>query len=392
MRYLFLLLFSSLSLLGLGQTSTASGDWETDANWSGGTAPPTGIDNQTITIGSGFPITRNGSLRFNTNSNGSIDANDDFTIAGDLTWSANSNNASIASNGIFIVNGNLVLENNAGSNINIDIGTGGVLIVQGDVVVANGALNGLSVTSGGTLVVGGDFDLGSGSNIVNNGSMYGGSTSGSASITGAGGTVGDLDDLLADDPTLCGLTTTCAVVLPVSLLSFEAMLRDTGVQLDWATATEENNEFFSIERSIDGRQFETIAIVEGAGNSTVELHYSYFDSFKTDFNGFVYYRLSQTDYDGTRETFDMVALRIEAVASEPILFPNPSASASIINLRGVPEFASWRIYSINGEEVKYGEMSATGEISTWGIQPGSYLLEVREQRQGAEQFILIIED
>ncbi len=390
MRYILLITLFAISIQVNGQTSIGSGNWEDDVNWTGGTAPATNIDNLTINIAAGSPITRNGALRFNTNSNGSITANDDFTITGNLTWSANSNNASIVSNGIFIVGGDLVLENNAGSNINIDIGSGGVLIVQGDLTVANSALNGIAVTSGGTLIVGGDFDLGSGSNIVNNGSMYGGSTSGSASITGAGGGVGDLADLLADDPTLCGLTSTCAVALPVTLLTFEAFRVEDGVEVSWATATEENNEYFTIERSIDGRLFERIATIEGAGNSNSELHYTHFDPITADFNGFVYYRLTQTDYDGTSETFDIVAVRMEIVEVDPSVYPNPSMTASAINLKGIAEYSAWRIFSINGELVKQGELSDGPEISTWGVPPGSYLLEVQEHSQAIEQFVIIV--
>ncbi|MEM8895440.1 MAG: T9SS type A sorting domain-containing protein [Bacteroidota bacterium] len=341
-------------------------------------------------IGSGFPITRNGTARFNSNSNGSITANEDFTITGDLIWSSNSNNASIETNGLFVIEGDLELESNAGSSIVIDIGSGGILIVQGDLVVTNGALNGVEVTSEGTLIVGGDFDLGNGSNINNNGKMYSGSTSGGASISGD--PVGSLNDLLADDPTLCGLTATCTVALPVTLVSFDAGLSDNGVELNWATATEENNEYFTLERSVDGRLFETIATVEGIGNSISEIQYSHFDPVIADFNGFIYYRLSQTDYDRTSETFDLVAVRIEAIAADPMVYPNPSLTASMVNLKGMPSNSSWSIFSLSGEEIKKGKLDETFEISTWGMQPGSYLLKVEELGNNTEQFILIVQD
>jgi hypothetical protein len=84
--------------------------------------------------------------------------------------------------------------------------------------------------------------------------------------------------------------------LPVKLVYFKASLNNKYVDLSWTTASEINNDFFTVERSSDAMHFEEILKKQGAGNSTSTLYYT-----ATDLNpitGYSYYRLKQTDYDG----------------------------------------------------------------------------------------------
>ena len=95
--------------------------------------------------------------------------------------------------------------------------------------------------------------------------------------------------------------------LPIELLSFSANAVHNSVRLSWVTATETNNDFFTIERSINLKDWEVLGFVDGAGNSSRPLHYSF-----TDFNpltGVSYYRLKQTDYDGKYEYFRPLAMQ-----------------------------------------------------------------------------------
>jgi hypothetical protein len=84
--------------------------------------------------------------------------------------------------------------------------------------------------------------------------------------------------------------------LPVELIDFSARAMEGEVLLGWATATETNNDFFTIERSHDGRTFQKIATIPGKGNSLVLNEYSFLDD--DPLNGINYYRLKQTDFDG----------------------------------------------------------------------------------------------
>jgi hypothetical protein len=84
--------------------------------------------------------------------------------------------------------------------------------------------------------------------------------------------------------------------LPIELIYFKAGEGDDGVNFNWATANEINNDFFTVERSEDGEHFEPLFTKAGAGNSTSNLYYDGKD--EKPLQGFSYYRLKQTDYDG----------------------------------------------------------------------------------------------
>ncbi len=114
------------------------------------------------------------------------------------------------------------------------------------------------------------------------------------------------------------------LVLPIELTSFTATCDGRSSLIEWTTATEKNNDYFSIERSDDAINFMEIARVAGAGNSIEPLDYSY-----TDYGihgGDNYYRLVQVDYDGTRTTSEIIVANcIESEVDEPevLAYPNP---------------------------------------------------------------------
>nr|MDQ3048936.1 T9SS type A sorting domain-containing protein [Bacteroidota bacterium] len=110
--------------------------------------------------------------------------------------------------------------------------------------------------------------------------------------------------------------------LPVTLLSFTAKLESQSrVVFDWATASQTNNDFFSIEKTTDGIHFETIAVVDGAGTSNQTLTYTTNDEQPS--KGVSYYRLRQTDFDGQSEAFGMEEIRIGMEETEFVVYPNP---------------------------------------------------------------------
>ena len=85
-------------------------------------------------------------------------------------------------------------------------------------------------------------------------------------------------------------------ILPVELVDFKARKADLGIQLDWVTASEENNEGFEIQRSADGINWNELDFVRGMGSSFTSNNYSYID--ENPLSGVNYYRLKQVDYDG----------------------------------------------------------------------------------------------
>jgi hypothetical protein len=105
--------------------------------------------------------------------------------------------------------------------------------------------------------------------------------------------------------------------LPISLTSFEGKYNPDQKNIDilWSTASETNNDYFTIERSLNGLDFEAISIIDGAGNSNSTLNYEY-----TDFDAtatVTYYRLRQTDYDGQTSVSDIVSVQADESGLSP---------------------------------------------------------------------------
>jgi hypothetical protein len=115
------------------------------------------------------------------------------------------------------------------------------------------------------------------------------------------------------------------MVLPIELLSFSAKFNGEAVAINWETATEINNDYFSIERSANGIDFTEIMVVRGAGNSNAISSYTIND--KEPVSGTSYYRLKQTDYDGQSETFKAVMVRnikvAQSISIDQNAYPNP---------------------------------------------------------------------
>jgi hypothetical protein len=102
-------------------------------------------------------------------------------------------------------------------------------------------------------------------------------------------------------------TMNCDIMyLPIELISFSGENVSDYNLLNWSTASENSNDYFIIERSEDGINWEVIAKPNGAGNSTSKIDYTYRDY---DFNSKInYYKLSQVDYDGKNETFNIISI------------------------------------------------------------------------------------
>lgn len=140
-------------------------------------------------------------------------------------------------------------------------------------------------------------------------------TSESASITGA--SIGDVYMVMITNfsnnstqitfsQTGGTATTNCTIVLPVTLKSFEVSNVNNSNEISWTTASEKNNDYFIIEHSTDGKNWNEVEKVQGAGNSNSENTYI---TFHRDFNNQIsYYRLKQVDFDGTINTHDIISI------------------------------------------------------------------------------------
>lgn len=164
-----------------------------------------------------------------------------------------------------------------------------------------------------------------------NGTSWDAPVGGGAGVTSGTGTV-----------SVTGATTfspwvlaSASAPLPINLILFSANYNEQSgnVDINWLTATETNNDYFKIERSVDGYTFQEITQVNSSafnGNSSTPLNYSFIDENPYR-NGYSYYRLKQTDINGDSRTFNIVDVYIVATANELLAQPNPAASEVMVS-------------------------------------------------------------
>ena len=140
---------------------------------------------------------------------------------------------------------------------------------------------------------------------------------------------------------------------PVELVSFSASVKVNVVTLSWKTVTELNNYGFEIERSIDSKDWNKIGFVNGFGNSTSAISYSFEDSKVS--NNTYYYRLKQVDFDGSFTYSSTAAINFEQIPNKFELYqnyPNPfNPSTKIKYAVSSESFVSIKVYNILGSEV-----------------------------------------
>jgi hypothetical protein len=143
--------------------------------------------------------------------------------------------------------------------------------------------------------------------------------------------------------------------LPIELISFNGECIDQNILLTWITATEVNNDYFSIERSIDGANWQLINDVDGAGNSTSHTNYSFIDIAR--YNDISYYRLKQTDFNGQSKYVEIIATpKCGEDMPELVVFPNPTNQALNVFYGGdKSQIISTSISNLLGEIVYHSD-------------------------------------
>lgn len=153
--------------------------------------------------------------------------------------------------------------------------------------------------------------------------------------------------------------------LPISLISFEAEAKNSKTVLcNWATASETNNDYFTVERSKNGIDFEEAGQVKAAGNSTKVLNYSFNDLYP--YSGVSYYRLKQTDVNGA----------FTCSQTEKVLFNNSKVN---VNVYPNPAHGHFTVSIPDMEQYKMMLIDASGRLIidlSQNVNPNSNMLEV----------------
>ena len=364
--------------INAGGSLTITGDFDNDGNGTillnGGTLTTTGAFNNN---GNGTVTVQNGStLDVGTNyfnsGNGTTNFNDgDISIGGDYE---NDGNGNIAAGGTVSIGGDFTVSGNGTNTVSGGLSIGGT---------ADLGSKGIDISGGGvlqaeTIISAGPIDIGAGGTLnVTSGNITGtvNNDPSNADQDCTNNCCGDLCNAGGDDLSGAGET-----ALPIELLSFEAKTQGRSVELIWASATEINNDFYTLERSFDGQNFEMVTTIEGAGNSSERIDYKFSDT--PNYYGSIFYRLTQTDFDGAFEQFSAVRVVFEPEMRSQRLYPSVATAGQRI-----------RIENFWGNEIKGIQLTLTDligrttlpvenltinhqvQFGTANVAPGIYILK-----------------
>lgn len=175
------------------------------------------------------------------------------------------------------------------------------------------------------------------------------------------------------------------VILPLDLLSFNAYLDKSSVNLNWSTASEKNVSHFAIEKSYDGKNFTDAATVFAFGNTTQAQvkNYSYTDNITNANSSIIYYRLRCIDLDGKYSYSQIRIVRAaqQSANAQVLTYPNPFVNELRVTL---PQ--NWQgkeskieLFTASGQLVKAKNItsaSQTETITTTELGRGFYVIRV----------------
>lgn len=187
-------------------------------------------------------------------------------------------------------------------------------------------------------------------------------------------------------------------LLPVDLAFFNAQPTKEGqVAITWSTITEQDNDFFVLERSIDGQNFFVLDTLDGAGTSNTTKSYTYTDSYPVA--GSNYYRLKQTNYDGKFNYLHTVS--VTSKKAKPALYmvsigPNPYQNQFEVSFYSIDNNAvHLKLMDMEGKilftksiETAQGHNSYT-YTDNQDLQPGIYLFSIVQKGTPAKTFRVV---
>lgn len=171
-----------------------------------------------------------------------------------------------------------------------------------------------------------------------------------------------------------------ATILPVKMVSFSAEQDQQKVKLSWTTATETNNDFFTIERSSDDNQWSEIKKVKGAGNSTDLRSYTSYDENLAA--GTFHYRIKQTDFDGKASYSEVRTIRNTGNRKGLSLYPIPN-TGNTINIAGIKDYNKNELTLLNAAgNIIFATTLSTSSVELPSLVTGIYFIRIKDKLSG----------
>ncbi|MBI4945843.1 MAG: T9SS type A sorting domain-containing protein, partial [Bacteroidetes bacterium] len=175
--------------------------------------------------------------------------------------------------------------------------------------------------------------------------------------------------------------------LPIEMLSFKIVCSSGKPKLQWSTASESNNDYFTVERAVHrplggwgALGWASVGTVKGAGNSSMTTNYTFTDAAPAD--GISYYRIKQTDYNGSSTVSNIVSYNKNVCGVS--VYPNPFDETLYVSIgTGIPVNALFRIVNVLGQEVCLRNIIIPGdgtsiEINLPLLASGMYVVLVND--------------
>lgn len=142
-------------------------------------------------------------------------------------------------------------------------------------------------------------------------------------------------------------TVLVAGILPVNFTSFTGVIRDNKAALNWTTAHEENNSFFVVERSVNGRSYDSVGRVQAGSSARNTYSFS-----ENNTNAISYYRLKQVDFSGSYVYSQVITLKNTGSNKDITVYPSQAASTiQYVVSSETGTAATVQVYNINGQPV-----------------------------------------
>jgi hypothetical protein len=196
---------------------------------------------------------------------------------------------------------------------------------------------------------------------------------GDITFYGVGNAVDGTGNTLFDNAVTTNLTITNAPV-PITLISFTGKAENEFVQLQWQTAQEINNKYFTIEHSIDGVNFNKVENVESKGNTSNGFSYMY--NHKLALQGINFYRLKQVDVDGSF-TYSNIVL-VKNNAKKISIFTNPVSNEIVLTNAEIENYTTYKIVNTSGK-IMISNTLKSNRINVSALVSGNYFLVITDK-------------